>query len=140
MHLVGWFIWMTKLIVAYRNFAKAPKNILSSDVKCVTLAWMWSFIELSALNYFGDAVVEGVNEGNKFYQILKNVRPIHQELILIEGAQTSWQLVFPHVQRLPENKKIKTVVGFRSFLWNLSSHPLSSALNTTQGMKCKSAF
>ena len=34
-------------------------------------------------------MVEGVNEGNKFYQILKNVRPIHQELILIEGAQTS---------------------------------------------------
>jgi hypothetical protein len=141
MHLVGWFIWMTKLIVAYRNFAKAPKNVLSSDVKCVvTVAWTWSFIELSTLNYFGDAVVEGVNERDKFYQILKNVRSIHQELILREGAQTSWQLVFPHVQRLPENKKIKTVVGFRSFLWNLSSHPLSSALNPTQGMNVSPRF
>jgi hypothetical protein len=71
---------MTKLIVAYRNFAKAPKNI-SSGVKCVILAWMWSFIELSTFNYFGDAVVEGVNERDKFDQILKNKRSIHQELI-----------------------------------------------------------
>jgi len=76
---------------------------------------MRSFIELSAFNYFGDAVVEGVNERDKFDQILKNVRSIHQELI-DSGSQTSWQLVSPHVQRLPENKKIQTAIGFRFFL------------------------
>ena len=31
---------------------------------------MWSFIELSTLNYFGDTAVGGVNEQDKLDQIL----------------------------------------------------------------------
>jgi hypothetical protein len=50
----------------------------------------------------------------------------------------SW---FFHMSKdYPKIKKMKNVFSFRWFLWNLSSRPLLSALNPTQGMNVSPRF
>jgi hypothetical protein len=99
---------------------------------------MWSVAELSTLNYLRDTVVVADNERDKFDQLLKNVWSICQELI--DRAQTSWQLVFPHVQRLSENKKksrmYSVFAGFVKFVVAFSVIGFKSHW----GRECKSAF
>jgi hypothetical protein len=97
------------------------------------------FIELSTLNYFGDAEVEGAKERYKFDQIFKNVRSIHQQLN-DRGSSDFTAVVFPHVQRLPENNKIKTAVGFSCFFVKFVVASSVIGLKSHSGHECKSAF